>query len=161
MRGLYTHCRKTPNPKRPRAGAANLTCRRVIKAAPEAVYNAWLDPAVIRRFMAGGADQTVAEARNDPRVGGGFYILMVSDKDIPHQGVYRELIPHSLIRFTWESPYSPADSEVTIRLTPVPDGTELVLTQVKFLSEGARDGHFGGWTRILERLDTATQAALA
>jgi uncharacterized protein YndB with AHSA1/START domain len=138
-----------------------LTVRRTIKASPEAVYNAWLDPAVVRRFMAGGAIQTVAEARTDPRVGGGFYILMVSDKEIPHQGIYKELTPHSLIRFTWESPYSPADSEVEIRLTPVPDGTEVTLTQVKFLSEGARDGHRDGWTLILDRLDSALQTARA
>lgn len=65
-----------------------LTCRRVIDASPEAVYNAWLDPAIMRRFMAGSADQTVKEARSDARVGGSFYVLMVSDKEIPHQGVY-------------------------------------------------------------------------
>ena len=139
----------------------SLTCRRIIKATPEAVYNAWLDPAVMRRFMAGGADQTVAEARSDARVGGGFYVLMVSDKEIPHQGVYKELIPHRLLRFTWESPYSPADSEVEIRLTPVEGGTELVLTQVRFLSEAARDGHFGGWSRIIERLDGVLQSTPA
>lgn len=129
-----------------------LTVKRTIKANPEAVYAAWLDPVTITRFMAGGADQRVTEARTDPRVGGSFRIVMTSDKDIAHQGVYRDLVPHSLIRFTWESPYSPADSEVTIRLSPVADGTEITLSQVKFLSEGAREGHQGGWTRILERL---------
>ena len=129
-----------------------LTVKRTIKANPEAVYAAWLDPVTITRFMAGGADQRVTEARTDPRVGGSFRIVMTSDKDIAHLGVYRDLVPHSLIRFTWESPYSPADSEVTIRLSPVADGTEITLSQVKFLSEGAREGHQGGWSRILERL---------
>ena len=129
-----------------------LTVKRLIKASPEAVYAAWLDPATITRFMAGGADQRVTEARTDPRVGGSFRIVMTSDKEIAHQGVYRDLVPHSLIRFTWESPYSPADSEVTIRLAPVAEGTEITLSQVKFLSEGAREGHQGGWTRILDRL---------
>lgn len=138
-----------------------LTVKRTIKASPEAVYAAWLDPATITRFMAGGADQRVTEARTDPRVGGTFRIVMTSDKDIAHQGVYRDLVPHSLIRFTWESPYSPADSEVTIRLTPVDEGTEITLSQVKFLSEGARDGHRGGWTLILERLATTIEAANA
>jgi uncharacterized protein YndB with AHSA1/START domain len=138
-----------------------LTVKRTIKASPEAVYAAWLDPATITRFMAGGADQRVTEARTDPRIGGTFRIVMTSDKDIAHQGVYRDLVPHSLIRFTWESPYSPADSEVTIRLSPVTDGTEITLTQVKFLSEGARDGHQGGWTRILERLATTLDPAHA
>lgn len=134
------------------------TVRRVIDATPEAVYNAWLDPATMRRFMAGSADQTVKEARSDARVGGEFYVLMVSDKEIPHQGVYKELTPHSCIRFTWESPHSPADSEVELRFIPVVGGTEVVLTQVKFLSESHRDGHHGGWTRILARLENALHA---
>lgn len=129
-----------------------LSITRTIPAAPQAVYDAWLDPATIARFMAGGADQRVTEARTDPRVGGAFRIVMTSDKEVAHQGVYKDLVPHSLIRFTWESPYSPADSEVTVRLSPVAGGTEVSLSQVKFLSESARDGHKGGWTTILERL---------
>lgn len=129
-----------------------LSISRTIPATPKAVYDAWLNPDTIARFMAGGADQRVTEAQTDPRVGGAFRIVMTSDKEIAHQGIYRDLVPHSLIRFTWESPYSPADSEVTIRLSPVADGTEITLSQVKFLSEGAREGHQGGWTRILDRL---------
>jgi uncharacterized protein YndB with AHSA1/START domain len=139
----------------------SLSLKRTLKASPEAVYAAWLDPVTITRFMAGGADQRVTEARTDPRVGGSFRIVMTSDKDIAHQGVYRDLVPHSLIRFTWESPYSPADSEVTIRLSPVADGTEITLTQVKFLSESARDGHQGGWSRILDRLAATLDPAHA
>lgn len=139
----------------------SLSIRRTIKATPEAIYAAWLDPATIARFMAGGSDQRVTEARTDPRVGGGFRIVMTSDKEVAHQGIYRDLVPHELIRFTWESPYSPADSEVTIRLSPVAEGTEITLSQVKFLSEGARDGHKGGWTLILERLASTLEAAHA
>lgn len=139
----------------------SLSIQRHIKASPQAVYEAWLDPATITRFMAGGADQTVTEARTDPRVGGSFRIVMTADKDIVHTGIYRDLVPHSLIRFTWESPYSPADSEVTIHLAPSADGTDITLSQVKFLSEGARDGHQGGWTMILDRLSAALTAAHA
>jgi uncharacterized protein YndB with AHSA1/START domain len=131
-----------------------LSVRRTIKATPEQVYNAWLDPAIMSQFMAGGSDQIVAEARSDARVGGGFYVLMRAEKDVPHQGIYKALTPHSRIVFTWDSPYSPADSEVELLFTPVEGGTEVVLNQVKFLSEGARDGHIGGWTNILERLAT-------
>ncbi len=138
-----------------------LSLTRMLHASPKAVYDAWLDPATISRFMAGGADQRVTEAKTDPRVGGRFRIVMTSDRDIAHEGVYKDLVPHSLIRFTWESPYSPADSEVTIRLTPVDGGTELALSQVRFLSESARDGHRGGWTHILERLDATLQSAPA
>jgi uncharacterized protein YndB with AHSA1/START domain len=138
-----------------------LTVRRTIKASPEQVYNAWLNPAVMKRFMAGGSDQTVGEARTDARVGGGFHVLMQGEKDIPHQGVYKVLTPFSRIVFTWESPYSPADSEVELLFTPVAEGTEVVLNQVKFLSAGLRDGHIAGWTRILERLDARLAAEAA
>lgn len=138
-----------------------LSLSRVLKASPKAVYDAWLDPATIARFMAGGTDQRVTEAKTDPRVGGRFRIVMTSDKDIAHEGAYLDLVPHSLIRFTWASPYSPADSEVTIRLAATGADTALTLTQVKFLSEGARDGHRGGWTLILDRLDAALQSAPA
>lgn len=130
-----------------------LTVTRTINASAEQIYKAWLDPDTIRKFMAGGSDQTVAEAQSDPREGGAFFILMVSDKEVPHRGIYKTLTPFSRLVFSWESPYSPADSEVEILLRPVDGGTEVTLHQVKFLSEGARDGHFGGWTQILARLD--------
>lgn len=32
----------------------SLTCSRVIKASPEQVYNAWLDPAIMTKFMSPG-----------------------------------------------------------------------------------------------------------
>lgn len=133
----------------------NLTVTRTIKASAEQIYEAWLDPVTIRKFMAGGSDQTVAEAQTDPHEGGAFFILMVSDKEVPHRGIYKTLTPFSRLVFTWGSPYSPDDSEVEILLVPVAGGTKVTLHQVKFLSEGTRDGHFGGWTRILGRLDSA------
>lgn len=138
-----------------------LTVRRTIKASPEQVYNAWLDPKIMSRFMAGGSDMTVVEARSDARMGGNFFVMMRGEKDVPHQGVYKALTPFSRIVFTWDSPYSPADSEVELLFTPVAGGTEVILNQVKFLSEGARDGHIKGWTSILERLDTVFSAAAA
>lgn len=137
-----------------------LSVRRTIKATPEQVYNAWIDPKTMTQFMAGGSDMTVVEARSDAQIGGGFYVLMRGEKDVPHQGIYKDLTPHSRIVFTWDSPYSPADSEVELLFTPVADGTEVVLNQVKFLTESARDGHIKGWTSILDRLGAHyTQAA--
>ncbi|MBA3911666.1 MAG: SRPBCC domain-containing protein [Rhodobacter sp.] len=129
-----------------------LTCRRVIKAAPELVYNAWLDPAVMTRFMSPGPDMHVSEARSDPRVGGRFFVLMQGDKPYPHEGSYLELVPHSRIVFTWEAPWSAPGTQVELVMTPVAEGTEVVLTHVKFMSEEARDNHFAGWTGILEKL---------
>jgi uncharacterized protein YndB with AHSA1/START domain len=131
----------------------SLTCRRTIKATPEQVYNAWLDPAKMTRFMSPGPNMHVREARADARVGGRFFVMMVGDKDLPHEGTYKELTPHSRIVFTWEAPWSAPDTQVELVFNPVPDGTEVVLTHVKFMSEESRDNHTQGWNGILGKLD--------
>ena len=129
-----------------------LTCRRIIRAAPEHVFNAWLDPAIMTRFMSPRPDMHVSEARTDPRVGGRFFVLMQGDKPYPHEGTYKELVPYSRLVFTWEAPWSAPETQVELVLTPVAGGTEIVLTQVKFMSEESRDSHLQGWTGILEKL---------
>jgi uncharacterized protein YndB with AHSA1/START domain len=98
------------------------------------------------------------DARNvttDPVKGGRFMIVMVTpEREIPHSGTYLEVDPYSRLSFTWESPHSLDDSVVTIDLKEIgPETTELTLKQVKFRSEGARDGHIQGWTSILGELD--------
>lgn len=130
----------------------SLTCRRSINASPERVYNAWLDPAMMARFMSPRPDMHVREARADARQGGRFFVMMVGDKDYPHEGTYMELTPFSRIVFSWEAPWFAPGSQVELVLTPLSGGTEIVLTQVKFMSEESRDGHHLGWTGILGKL---------
>ena len=50
----------------------SLTVERVINAAPEAVFDAWLTPQMLMRFMCPGPGMTTPEAKTDPRVGGRF-----------------------------------------------------------------------------------------
>jgi uncharacterized protein YndB with AHSA1/START domain len=126
----------------------SLTVRRTIKASPQAIYEAWLDPAKMTRFMSPRPDMHVSEARADARVGGRFFVMMVGDKEFPHEGTYKALEPFSRIVFTWEAPWSAPDT-----LNPVGDGTEVVLTQVKFMSEESRDNHEQGWMGILGKLE--------
>lgn len=130
-----------------------LTCRRLLKATPEQIYQAWLDPAMITRYMTMSPDLRCEEASADPRVGGHFAFTMVGDNRSPHTGTYTALDPFSRIAFTWQSPWSAPESAVTITLTPVDGGTDVVLTHVKFTTEASRDNHAKGWTGILERLD--------
>jgi uncharacterized protein YndB with AHSA1/START domain len=132
-----------------------LTINRTIPASREAVFNAWLSPDILAKFMTtpmGGTKPT--QVSNDPVKGGRFSIVMMNgDKEIPHAGTYLEIDPHSRLVFTWESPYSLDDSVVTIDLTePAPGKTDLSLRHVKFRSEEARDGHMGGWTAIIGKL---------
>lgn len=135
-----------------------LTCKvsRTIAAPPEAVFNAWLDPTMLAKFMIPGEGMTVPKAEVDAREGGRFDIVMAGDeKEIPHGGEYKVIRPHSQIVFTWESPFSTDGSTVTLDFLPAGDGTEVTLTHVKFPDEQSRDNHEAGWTRILGELDTA------
>lgn len=134
----------------------SLTISHLIAAPVTRVYDAWLDAATLARFMIPCDGGSVPSAETNPVVGGRFAIVMrVDDKDIPHAGTYLELKPHSRIRFTWESPHSLDDSEVTLDLGPEGAGTRITLTQVKFRNESSRDGHTAGWRQILGALADA------
>ena len=132
-----------------------LTVQHTIPASREKVFNAWLAPTTLAKFMGppGGASAP-ARVSNEPVKGGRFSIVMIMpEKEVPHAGTYLEIDPHSHLAFTWESPYSLDDSVVTIDFREVaPESTEITLRHVKFRSEQARDGHREGWTAILTNL---------
>lgn len=133
-----------------------LTVSRTISAPREKVFNAWLSPATLAKFMRPSAGDGMAKVTNDPKKGGAFEIVMVTaeGKEIPHSGTYLAVDPHRHLAFTWASPHSLDDSEVTIDFAERgPDETEVTLHQVKFRSEAARDGHVQGWTVILTELE--------
>ncbi len=137
----------------------SLTTSRVINAPAASVFNAWLDPETLMRFMTPGPDMSVPKAETDPVEGGRFHILMKSgENEIPHSGTYVEISRHSRLVFTWESPFSVEGSTVTLEFANVEGGTEVRLTHVKFPSEESRNNHDAGWTGILTALDTAMAA---
>jgi uncharacterized protein YndB with AHSA1/START domain len=137
-----------------------LTVSRLIPAAPERVFNAWLDPKMLAQFMLAGSGMGCRAAATDPRIGGRYNIVMTDgEKDIPHGGTYLEIAPHKRLAFTWVSPHAAPGSMVALDFTPEKGGTRLTLTQVKFNSESSRDGHRKGWTAILETLDNFLRAA--
>lgn len=132
------------------------TAERRIAAAPEAVFDAWLDPAMLARFMTPAPGTTVPRAMAEPRVGGRFEIVMkIGETEIPHSGRYLEIErPHRLI-FTWDSPFSTEGSTVTVALSPEAEGTRITLTHIRFPSQESRDNHERGWARILTCLEEA------
>ena len=132
----------------------SLTTSRTIKAPAERVFNAWLDPKMLARFMRPAEGVTVSSAETDPRDGGRFALVMnAGDKQIPHAGTYTLIKRHSRLVFTWESPHTVDGSTVTLDFTPVDGGTLVKLHHVKFPSEESRDNHEGGWAKILAALD--------
>lgn len=133
----------------------NLKIERTIDAKQEDVFNAWLNPEMLRKFMMPAAGMSVPRVSNDPKEGGRFEIVMLAEeKEIPHAGTYREIKRLDRIVFTWESPFSVDDSTVTLTFAAVDTGTHVTLSHVRFADAETRDNHEGGWIGILDNLNT-------
>jgi uncharacterized protein YndB with AHSA1/START domain len=134
--------------------------QRTLSAAPERVFDAWLDPVALGRFMRPGGEKRSADAVTDPRVGGRFIITMLGEETVyPHTGEYLEIDRPRKLVFTWYSKATAmSKSTVTVELKPVAGGkTELTLTHVG-LPQDQMQNHNGGWTAIMELLESALRA---
>ena len=133
-----------------------LTVERTIKAPPEIVFDAWLTPETLIRFMCPEPGMDAPDVETDAKVGGTFKIVMKQgDTEIPHTGTYHEIDRPNRLVFTWVSPFSVEGSTVTLEFRAKGEGTHVTLTQTRFENAERRDQHRGGWTRILDRLEEA------
>lgn len=134
----------------------SLEITRHIPHPPEQVFDAWLNPDMLAKFMVPGEGVTIAEANVDATVGGQFLIMMRVPQvgDLPHTGEYRVIDRPNQLAFTWVSQNSQEDSVVTLDFAHKDGGTDLTLRHVRFPSEQSRDDHNGGWSRILNALAT-------
>lgn len=127
---------------------------KTVNAPIERVFDAWLDPAMLTRFILPAPGMPQPQVETDPREGGHFSIIMqVGDEQIPHKGTYLTLERPQRLAFSWESPFSSDDSVVTLEFESIDaETTRVDLTHVKFANEEARDNHAGGWSNILDQL---------
>jgi uncharacterized protein YndB with AHSA1/START domain len=127
---------------------------KVISASIDKTFDAWLDAGVLATFILPKPGMPNPEVSVDPVVGGEFEIVMdVGDRKIPHHGVYRQIDrPHTL-QFSWNSPFSAENSEVTITFREInPGQTEITLVHQNFPDQESRDNHDTGWSNILDAL---------
>jgi uncharacterized protein YndB with AHSA1/START domain len=128
--------------------------------APQRVYDAILDPAMIARFMFGPLlrEEAILHIRNEPRVGGAFsYKVRRGDIEIDHIGTYLELDPPGRIVFTWSIAGQGDDdlSIVTLHITPTADGCSLRLThEMDEKWADFVDRSRAGWQKMLGVLAT-------
>lgn len=143
----------------PTAQTAPLVVSRLIAAAPEPLFDAWLDPEALAVWMR-PADITHTEASADPRVGGEFRIVMHTlEAPIVHRGSYRTIDRPRRLAFTWRSPVTEDEETlVTVEFEPRSSGTEVIVTHELLPHQAAVDAHTDGWTGCLSGLDAyATQ----
>ena len=139
------------------ASKPSLVLKRRLKAPPEKVYQAWTHPDQMTLWWGStphNTRKTIAET--DLRVGGRFRVQYWGQNDEHHSvsGVYREVVPNRKLVFSWAWQSTPErESQVTIDLNPVTDGTMLTLTHEQFFNEKARDDHRFGWEKAFDRLE--------
>jgi len=123
-----------------------------IRAARERVFDAWLDPDRLARFLCAG-DTYVARIEIDPRVGGSFAVVMASERgEFDHRGRYLDIVRPERLRFTWISAATGgAETDVTVTFEAVDEGTRVTIVHVGLADETIANRHRGGWQSILDR----------
>ena len=135
---------------------SSITVSRHFNRPPERVFDAWLDPAVAKRFLFAMATGQMVRAETDPRVGGKFVFTDRRDgEDVEHAGTYAELTRPTRIIFDFVVPkYSSQSTRVTVNLRRYGNGTDLTLTQDNVAS-GFEEKTRSGWGTVLSQLDAA------
>ena len=132
-----------------------LTLHRVIDAPVEAIYAAWTDPAMLRRWLAPG-NATVVRAVAEVTVGGTFLVEMRAADGTRWltRGLYKEVVPNRRLVHTWRWEGSDIETLVTVEFEPESAGrTRLTLTHSRFVEDEARDKHEHGWIGCLSKLE--------
>jgi uncharacterized protein YndB with AHSA1/START domain len=135
---------------------------RVLRAPPERVYRAFLDPAAMAKWLPPhGFTGTVH--RMDATVGGVHrmsFTNFATGRSHSFGGRYLELRPNELIRYTdaFDDPGLTGDMQTTVSLAAVPGGTELKVVQEGIPEMIPVAACYLGWQESLLLLATLVEA---
>jgi uncharacterized protein YndB with AHSA1/START domain len=129
---------------------------RVLRANPQRVYRAFLDPAAMAKWLPPyGFTCTVHHM--DAQVGG-TYKMSFTNFTTGHGhsfgGEYRELVPFETIRYTdrFDDPNLPGQMQTTVTFKPVSCGTELNVVQEGLPEVIPLEMCYLGWQESLAQL---------
>ena len=141
--------------------ARTVTLHRVLRAAPEKVYRAFLEPDAIAKWLPPNGFTCTIDPM-DARVGGTFRMAFRNfgtGHSHSFGGEYLELVPNSRIRYNdrFDDPNMPGAMHVTIVLTPVICGTELSVAQEGIPEAIPLEMCYLGWQESLVALATLVE----
>ncbi|MBI2510792.1 MAG: SRPBCC domain-containing protein [Opitutae bacterium] len=130
-------------------------------ASAERVFDAWLDPQWLGRWMFGPTvrDEKIVRLTNDPRVGGQFlFVVDRAGTTVDHVGEYLVLErPHRLV-FTWAMrDMLPTTSKVTVQIEPLGDAACQLTLHHEMAPDWAAfaDRAAASWQKMADALERA------
>jgi uncharacterized protein YndB with AHSA1/START domain len=137
-----------------------LRIERTFQAPAQAVFDAWTNEEVLRRWFHADRDWETPEASVDVRVGGALRLVMRNPHDGTTHGAsghYTEVDPPTRLGFTWswdrDKDGDGLESLIEIDFEQLDDNS----TAVRFTHSGLRDepsarDHEKGWTICFDNL---------
>jgi uncharacterized protein YndB with AHSA1/START domain len=141
---------------------STIRLHRVLRASPERVYRAFLDPDAMAKWLPPHGF-TGKVHHMEVRVGGSYkmsFTNFTTGTSHTFGGTYLELSPHERIRYTdeFDDPNLPGTIQTTIALTRVSCGTELHVTQAGVPDAIPAEGCYLGWQESLALLANLVEA---
>jgi uncharacterized protein YndB with AHSA1/START domain len=143
---------------------STIRLHRVLRAKPERVYRAFLDPeAKVKWLPPNGFTGKVHHM--DARVGGSYkmsFTNFTTGKSHSFGGQYVELVPNERLRYTdkFDDPNLPGEMKVTVTLKQVSFGTELNITQEGVPDIIPAEACYLGWQESLILLAKLVEAEI-
>jgi uncharacterized protein YndB with AHSA1/START domain len=142
-----------------------LRITRRFDAAPERVFDAWLNPETARKWLFTSPADEMYTAELDARVGGRWSITARrGGMDYTGSGEYLEIDRPRRLVFTFAMlQFSPNSDRITVEIAPSGAGCILTLTQegvdiadeLRQLPPGAEGGTEKGWNDMFDALAAA------
>lgn len=144
---------------------STIRLHRVLRAAPERVYRAFLDPdAIVKWLPPNGFTGKVHHI--DAKVGGTVkmsFTNFTTGKSHSFGGTYLELVPNQSLRYTdrFDDPNLPGEMLTTVTLQKVSVGTELTVVQEGVPDVIPAEACYLGWQESLFLLAKLVEAEIA
>ena len=145
--------------------AAIVQLHRVLRATPERVYRAFLDPDAMAKWTPPNGF-TGKVSHMDAKVGGSYKMSFTNfstGQTHSFGGEYLELVPNERLRYTdkFDDPNLPGQMITTVTLTKVSCGTELRVVQEGIPEVIPTEACYLGWQESLTLLALLVEAEIA
>ena len=146
---------REPDEEEQEEQAAEVRVERAYAAAAERVFDAWLDPETVGRWLFRTPDGELVRCEVDPEVGGRYEIVeRRGEEEVLHTGTYESIERPTRLAFTLAVPlYAAGEERVEVDLAPEGEGCRLTLSQSRAAGAPASAEQIArGWSTLLDAL---------